>query len=216
MLSRMYLGAHSLDQIIFGGLLGLSFLIIYKYKLRELLYEVIGLILSQRDKIFFAVCNTVAFAIYLILPIAIFLINFDNRPVDMNDLVNINAKCFKSNTSESMKTKGLVDTSMGFVAIGFMYGILMLKNKKREDVLFFTGHWSFASTKAILYWILAVVAIVGIPTGILALLIPRLLEVPVLKFISTALGATYGAFAMVYLISIVQNRFGLIELGSGS
>ena len=34
MISRMYLGAHSLNQIIFGGLLGLSVLIIYKYKLR--------------------------------------------------------------------------------------------------------------------------------------------------------------------------------------
>lgn len=99
MISRMYLGAHSLDQIVFGGLLGLSFLIIYKYKLRELLYEVIGLILSQRDKIFFAVCNTVGFVIYLTLPIIIYLINYDNRPVDSNDLTNINAKCSNSLSS---------------------------------------------------------------------------------------------------------------------
>jgi membrane-associated phospholipid phosphatase len=34
MLSRMYLGAHSADQIVFGGLLGLALLVIYKYKLR--------------------------------------------------------------------------------------------------------------------------------------------------------------------------------------
>ena len=113
-----------------------------------------------------------------------------------------------------MKAKSLTDTSMGFISIGFMFGILMLKNFKREDTLFFVGHWSFTSGKAIFYWILAVIVIVGMPTGILALLIPSLVGVPILNFISTAIGATYGAFAMVYLISIVQSRFGLIELRS--
>jgi len=158
----------------------------------------------------------VAFAIYLILPITIYLINLDNRPVEDNDLTNINLKCNKVLTSLSMKNKSLSDPAMGFIAIGFMYGILMLKNKKREDVLFFVGHWSFASNKAIFYWIMAVIVIVAIPTAILALLIPAVVNVPIIKFISVALGATYGAFAIVYLMSIVQNRFELIQLKHGN
>ena len=38
-ISRMYLGAHSLDQVVFGSLMGLSFLIIYKYWLQKIIYE---------------------------------------------------------------------------------------------------------------------------------------------------------------------------------
>lgn len=38
LISRMYLGAHSLDQIIFGCLLGFAFLIIYKFQFQRMLY----------------------------------------------------------------------------------------------------------------------------------------------------------------------------------
>jgi membrane-associated phospholipid phosphatase len=34
MISRMYLGAHSLDQIVLGGLLGISFLAMYRLRLQ--------------------------------------------------------------------------------------------------------------------------------------------------------------------------------------
>jgi len=34
MISRMYLGAHSLDQIIFGAMMGLTFLVMYRYKVQ--------------------------------------------------------------------------------------------------------------------------------------------------------------------------------------
>jgi membrane-associated phospholipid phosphatase len=33
-ISRMYLGAHSLDQVVFGSLIGLSFLVIYRFWLQ--------------------------------------------------------------------------------------------------------------------------------------------------------------------------------------
>ena len=33
-ISRMYLGAHSLDQVIYGSLIGMSYLLIYKYWLQ--------------------------------------------------------------------------------------------------------------------------------------------------------------------------------------
>ena len=72
LISRMFLGAHSLDQIVFGGLLGLAFLIMYKYKFQELLYYVIQDILAFRHRLFYAVCNTVIFIIFLVVPIIIY------------------------------------------------------------------------------------------------------------------------------------------------
>jgi membrane-associated phospholipid phosphatase len=38
-ISRMYLGAHSIDQVVFGSLIGLSFLVIYRFWLQQFLYD---------------------------------------------------------------------------------------------------------------------------------------------------------------------------------
>ena len=65
MISRMYLGAHSLDQIVFGGLLGLSFLVYYKFFLQELLYETVINILNGKHKKFYAIVNTIIFFVFL-------------------------------------------------------------------------------------------------------------------------------------------------------
>jgi hypothetical protein len=115
-----------------------------------------------------------------------------------------------------MKSKSFSDSSMGFVALGFIYGFIMLKNYKRQDVLYFVGHWAFKSNKTMVYWISAVIVVVGIPTALLALLIPNVVNIPLVKFLCVSLGATYGAFAFVYLISIIQNKYELIEYNGGN
>jgi len=38
-ISRMYLGAHSLDQVVYGSLIGMSYLIIYKFWVQKFLYQ---------------------------------------------------------------------------------------------------------------------------------------------------------------------------------
>lgn len=115
-----------------------------------------------------------------------------------------------------MKAKSFSDSSMGFIALGFMYGFIMLKNPKRQDVLYFVGHWSFKSNKAIAYWLLAIIVVVGIPTAFLALLIPNVVNVSIIKFLSISIGATYGAFAFIYLMSVIQNKYELIEYNNGN
>jgi hypothetical protein len=113
----------------------------YKYKFQEVLYEVVGNILNQRNKLFYAICNTIVFLIYLVLPIIIYIINMNNRPVDQNYINSINTKCTKGYTGDTLKASMLNATCMGFISVGFMYGILMLQNNKREDVFFFLGKW---------------------------------------------------------------------------
>lgn len=160
---------------------------------------------------FIAVCTTLVFVLFLILPIIVYLGNLDNRPVDINELNNINSKCGKSFTSLKLKEKSLIDTTMGFVALGLMYGIIMLTNHKRQDALYFVGLWSFKSIKEVGYWVLTLLVIVGIPTGILLVLLPKVISSPILKYLITVIGTTYGTFAYVYLISVLQNKYGWIE-----
>jgi predicted neutral ceramidase superfamily lipid hydrolase len=103
LISRMYLGAHSLDQIIFGGLLGFAFLIIYKYQFQKMMYSAVTNILSLKNKKLYLIINTLLFVMFLVLPIVEYLINSSNRPVDIADLNNINSKCSKDLTSDSLQ-----------------------------------------------------------------------------------------------------------------
>jgi len=63
--------------------------------------------------------------------------------------------------------------------------------------------------------VLAAITVVGIPTAILALVIPNVINVSIVKFLGISLGATYGGFAFVYLMSVIQNKYELIQYNSG-
>jgi hypothetical protein len=96
LLSRMYLGSHSLDQIIFGCLLGLAFLIIYKYQFQKMLYGAVTNVFSQKNRTLYLIINTVILVVFLGLPIVEYLINHSNRPIDGAEIANINLKCSKT------------------------------------------------------------------------------------------------------------------------
>lgn len=126
LLSRMYLGAHSLDQIIFGALLGFAFLIIYKYQFQRMMYQAAINIFSQKNKQLYLIINTVILILFVGLPICEYLINHSNRPIDQTEIDAINSKCGRSLTSDSLQKKNLRGTSLGCVAVGLCYGLIML------------------------------------------------------------------------------------------
>jgi hypothetical protein len=72
MISRMYLGDHSLDQIIFGALLGITFLVIYRFKLQYLLYNIIATLIKLEHKLFYFVVNTIALIVAILVPLIIY------------------------------------------------------------------------------------------------------------------------------------------------
>ncbi len=203
----MYLGAHSLDQIIFGCFLGLAFLIMYKFKFQEFLYEVVGNSLNQKHKKVYFIFHSIIFIIFLILPIIFYQLNMSNRPVNSSDIININTKCSKNITEGSLKASILIATTMGFVPIGLFFGILALPNKDGYELFYMLGRWKYTSIKAILYIILSIIVISGVPAAIFCLVIPKVSSVVVLNFISTAIGAVWGGFSLVYFINKIQKRY---------
>jgi len=56
-------------------------------------------------------------------------------------------------------------------------------------------------------WVVAILIVVGIPGAILALVIPLVSSVVILNYVSICVGATYASFALIYLISIIQNKY---------
>ena len=135
--------------------------------------------------------------------------------VNQSDINSINTKCHKSVTSASLQSSILNATAMGFVAVGLLYGILMLPNRNRQDTLYFVGKWHFRSLKSIGFWVLAILIVVGIPAVILAVVIPLVSSVAILDYVSICVGATYASFALIYLISLLQNKYEWIVYEGG-
>ena len=208
MMSRMYLGAHSLDQIVFGGMLGLCFLIYYKFFLQELLYKTIINILNNRHRQFYFMANTIIAVIFLTLPIIVYVISLQNRaPVDAILLNNIEIGCGKVLTSDYLLSKNLMGNVLGFIAVGMFYGLLMLNNEHNQDVLYLTGRWHFREGKFAFYLLFALLVVAGIPGVILALVVPLLISSAVVHFICLALAAIWGSFVLVYLLTKIQNKY---------
>jgi membrane-associated phospholipid phosphatase len=99
-ISRMYLGAHSFDQVVYGSLIGLSFLVIYRFWLQEFLYDTYRELLNQKDRLITGIITAALWVIFLIVPIVIYQMNLEQRPVNTTSVDNINSKCSFSKTSE--------------------------------------------------------------------------------------------------------------------
>lgn len=92
-ISRMYLGVHSANQIFFGLVLGLIFLILYKYVYQRYLYYLYwGLLMNHRkwQKLTVAV---IVHVLSFIVPIVFYRINLSQRPIPAKDIENLNRKC---------------------------------------------------------------------------------------------------------------------------
>ena len=96
---------------------------------------------------------------------------------------------------------------LGFVSVGLFYGLLMLNNTHNQDVLYLTGHWNFRDKKCALYLLLALILVAGLPAAVLGLVIPLIVKSAVVRFICLGLAATWGSFALVYILSKIQNKY---------
>ena len=81
--SRMYLGVHSANQILFGLTLGFIFLVLYKYVFQKALYEFYWSMLLGHNRLkVIKVIGVIVFnLIVLAIPIIFYQINLVHRPM---------------------------------------------------------------------------------------------------------------------------------------
>ena len=161
-ISRMYLGVHSLNQILFGLSLGCVFLILYKFIYQKALYELYWEFLlgsRRRIKIFGVVLlNLICIAI----PIIFFVINRNERPMLEKDIDNLNNQCGTDLTGLEVQSKMLTACAIGCFAFGLLYGFILLANTSgyRKYLL---GLWAYESYPKIALKILVYAVCAGIP-----------------------------------------------------
>jgi len=99
-----------------------------------------------------------------------------------------------------------------FLVFGFIAAFISTKNVDKEDTTFMVGLWKFRDTKAFIFYILAIIIVVGLPAGLLVLIIPKVIKAAALAFIIKVIGVTWAGFALILPMSIIQKRFSWIDL----
>ncbi len=93
---------------------------------------------------------------------------------------------------------------------GVMYGLYFLKYTK-SNLLYFSGRWQYPSWKSIFGHFAAIAIICGVFGGIFIVLIPKLVKVTFLIYLSNTLGMVLIGFSLVYVLPIIEKFFNLIR-----
>jgi hypothetical protein len=180
-ISRMYLGVHSANQIIIGMTIGVIFLTMYRFKLQETLYNLYCTFLTKSTNLFYLFFVVLSQLICTAIPIIVFQINIDNRPMEIRDLENLNLACGTSLTGLQVQGKMLTSCSIIGLVFGIIYGFLICNNAR--DVWFFSGKWEYKSKKACFFHNVALAISAGLPALIFTLALPYVISNEIVKFI---------------------------------
>jgi len=131
MISRIYRGVHSIDQIIYGGLLGLGFYYlmffivdIYKLKPKEFFEKI------DKDKYIFI--SIFCFLIILIFPFYFIFNKYDDKIDSYNKILNEKCKI-----EEYLKyyNNGVVGCLLVIILLAIYLGLIFLKKKCEKNII---------------------------------------------------------------------------------
>ena len=129
-LSRMYLGVHSANQILFGLSLGMACLLLFKYVYQEALYSLYWeFLLKNARRKYLKIGGMAILHVFCIsTPILFYLLNAQYRPMNQIDINNLNRWCGTNKTGLSVQQHILNLNSLGSIVFGLMYGFLLLSD----------------------------------------------------------------------------------------
>jgi len=139
-LSRMYLGAHSANQVLQGVLNSFALLVIYRFGLHGFLKDWVNCFLKLSKKYNNYLQKTVLVHIAVtIFPLLCYAYN-SSYDLPNNQIQNIIYKCgVKGNVSEKIDDKLLMMASIAQMGFGLLYGIQRMGPYFR----FYFGLWKY-------------------------------------------------------------------------
>jgi hypothetical protein len=142
-LSRMYLGAHSGNEVLMGLTLGFGMCVLYRLLLQRKLYRVFELLLDKywrrATMIWAGLFNILCIA----APLIIFGLSSTNRPVPDEYIAMLSNKCNHTYTSLGLQGTQLVSGGIINVVFGAMIGIGV---SEPTNYLYLYGYWGFVGT----------------------------------------------------------------------
>ena len=104
----------------------------------------------------------------------------------------------------------LVKCTLESFIFGVLYGLYFLKYTKK-DLLYFSGRWEYATWTSIFGHFAAIALICGLFGGLFIVLIPKLVQVSFIDYLSNTVGMILIGFSLVYFLPIIERSFELIR-----
>lgn len=213
-ISRMYLGVHSANQILFGLLLGQIFLILYKYFYQRYLYYLYWGLLMKHKKWKKLGISIFIHIIGLILPIVFYTINVSQRPISQSDIDNLNKKCEINTTGLDTQGHMLTSCSHQSFFFGILYGFVLLMDTPgyRKYLL---GLWAYESWKNVILKIGVYFVCAVLPMSVFQAIGKYGATEPIAKYLLYSAGSMMFGLGLSYFAPILTTRFNIMKLLPG-
>jgi membrane-associated phospholipid phosphatase len=94
-LSRLYLGSHSLNQVVYGLFNSLCFLVLYRYILQKSIYKLFVKFLQGKIKRKMVIMISIMFGVAVLTSFIIYSVNINHRKFSNKYLAEIYSACNK-------------------------------------------------------------------------------------------------------------------------
>lgn len=139
-ISRMYLGAHSGNQVLMGLTFGLGMCVLYRYVFQRWLYWLFERLLNKHYKVCTMLWLIPVNLLCIAAPLIVFGIDSNSREVPQQYMDMLSSKCNKTYTSLSVQGGQLVTSAIINIVFGAMFGIGC---SDYTNYLYLYGYWKF-------------------------------------------------------------------------
>lgn len=209
MFSRVILGMHSFNQVLLGLLLGAySFVPYYLFVEKYILKWVLSIFRSQKSLLtnivlFCIVCVSICIAILLAM-----LLTFENK--NYINVISTFSGCDGYLIYKSFQYKCLEDSALLMAAVGILLAFNFMRNPSHL-------HLQLDYTRLSLKFLAKIVVTLIIPVAILGIFVNPLWNKidlsndgkSFLIWACQTVGFFLATFSLIYLIPIINNKFGL-------
>lgn len=211
-LSRMYLGAHSANQVLQGVVNSFALLVVYRFGLHDFLRDWVNCFLKLTNKYKHYLRNTIIVHIIMtIIPLFCYFYNHLYR-LPENQVRNIVEKCgHTGDVADRIDEKLLMMASAAQMGFGLLYGI----SRMGPNFRFYFGLWKYKEGGS--RYVLRLQKII---LGDVVFMVPALLAYAITKMLSSPLAQYFvlsaGMLSAGYIYSAHAARwmikYGIIEV----
>lgn len=212
--SRMYLGVHSANQILFGLCLGFLFLVVYKYIYQKALYELFWELLTGPAACVKIIGIIILNIVAIVIPIIFFSVNVDERPMLKKDIDNLNLRCKTDLTGYEVQVHMLTACAIGCFAFGLIYGFMLLANESGYKK-YLMGLWKHENYVKIALKIGIYILCAFVPALVFFALSKWAFSNAIAKYILNCIGATLVGIGLSYLAPIMTSKCKIMKLVEG-
>jgi hypothetical protein len=209
--SRMYLGAHSANQVMQGLLNGLGFLVLYRYVIRELLSQYLSSFLKRTHTLAIISGTIITHILCIIVPMITYKIKV-SYSISLDDVSNIVHNCKTPESSiKSLNSSLLLMASLANLMFGFVYGLYSV----REYYGYYFGNWRYKNTGSVWVRIVKIgidIGLIGGPIAVFGFCGLFVFSRYEIQYIFVCLGFLIGGYLYIGQSARILSKLKIIQI----